>query len=359
MANNQAEREKFIRALTEMQKICKEVNDDARKCEPQNQIIYEVMQLSELTKMPSEMPAEKQTRPTSDNYLNQIADFYNNNWLGNQDFMHIPNFSQVMENYMKYPVIIAREKGKNEILAISTIKHDENNPEQIDPYFPEPEAKYFSVTGILVKRGTPHKGMGKKIYEIAIRGAHEYNKYYPGTRIMCVIDCRNWPSLRALSGAVETINENELVGEGQELPANIAGFYTLSDEAGELIEAPTLVLEVGLESQNKGIANLEDKTLEYSKTETGTLFGTLLQELKDKLEKYKIQQPIKNEDVGTGTVHYYTFDADCSLEGTKIVSNGTEEGNDRCPIDDQTKRMQGPVIMHWGDENLGDDTSER
>lgn len=349
--NNQIAREKFIRALTEMQKTCEEVKE--------KDIIYEVMQLSEITKTSSEMPTEGETKTTPDNYLNQIADFYNNNWLGNKDYMHIPNFSQVMDNYMKYPIIIAREKGKDEILAISTVKYDENNQEEIDPYFPDPEAKYFSITGILAKRGTTHKGLGKKIYEIALRGAYRYNKYYPGTRIMCVIDCRNWPSLRALSAAVESINGNELVGKGQELPANIDGFYTVSDETGKLIEAPTLVLEVGLESQNKGIANLEDKTLEYSKPENGTMFERLLQELKEKLEKYKIQAPIKNEDIGTGTVCYYTFNEECSLERTKIISNGTEEGNDRCSIDDETKRIQGPVIMYWGNENVGDDDSER
>lgn len=395
MAENQAERKKFYRALQEMQKVCKEVNADAKKSQPESKVIYEVMQLSEITKKASELPiesaiasespsksavaseqlsentatsvqsGENAVAPTADMYLEQIADFYNNNWLGNKDFMHIPNFSQVMSNYMKYPIIIAREEGKDEILAISTIKYDENNPDEIDPYFPDPEAKYFSITGILVKKGTPHKGMGKKIYEIALRGAHEYNKIYPGTRIMCVIDCRNSQSLRALSTAVETINENGLVGEGQELPANIVGYYELVDtETGALEEAPTLVLEVGLDSQNKGTATKQDKTLEYSKPESGSLFEALTEELKGKLKKYGIQPPIKHEDVGTGTVRYYSLADECSLEKTKIVSNGTEKGNDRTPIEDETKRTQGPVIMYFGGEDfnlgdLGDDTSER
>ena len=405
MAENQAERKKFYRALQEMQKVCKEVNADAKKSQPENTVIYEVIQLSEITKKASEVltesaatskqPAEntctpespnksalaleqpsKNTAtparsgenavaPTADIYLEQIADFYNNNWLGNKDFMHIPNFSQVMANYMKYPIIIAREEGKDEILAISTIKYDENNPDEIDPYFPDPEAKYFSITGILVKKGTPHKGMGKKIYEIALRGAYGYNKHYPGTRIMCVIDCRNSQSLRALSTAVETINENGLVGEGQELPANIVGYYELVDtETGALEEAPTLVLEVGLDSQDKGTASKQDKTLEYSKPESGSLFEALTEELKGKLKKYGVQAPIKHEDVGTGTVYYYSLADECSLGKTKIVSNGTEKGNDRTPIEDETKRTQGPVIMYFGDEDfnledLGDDTSER
>lgn len=151
----------------------------------------------------------------------KIADFYNSNWLGNKDFMHIPNCEQVLENCKRYPIIIAREEGKKEILGISAIKYDENDENTMDPYFPEEDAKYFSITGILVKKETSHRGMGKKIYEIALRGAHEYNKTYPGTRIMCVIDCRNNHSLRALATAVENINAGEKVGEGRMLPANI------------------------------------------------------------------------------------------------------------------------------------------
>ena len=360
MASNQEERKKFITALQEMHKACEAVNNEIRKSNPENEVIYEVMQLSELMKKASEQPEEGEVKQTPDNYLSQIADFYNNNWLGNKDFMHIPNFSQVMANYMKHPIIIAREQGQDEILAISTIKYDENNPEEIDPYFPDPEAKYFSITGILAKRGTTHKGMGKKIYEIALRGAHGYSKTYPGTRIMCVIDCRNAQSLRALSTAVETINSKGLVGENQELPANIVGYYELlNTETGKLEEAPTLVLEVGLEPQAKGTARIEAKTLEYSKPESGSLFETLTKELKVKLKKYGIQEPIKHEDIGTGMVHYYTFGKDCSLEQTKIISNGTEKGNDRIAIDDETKKTQGPVIMYWGEGNLGDDTSER
>lgn len=360
MASNQEERKKFITALQEMDKVCKEVNAETQKRNEENPVIYEVMQLSELMKKASQLPGKSEVMQTPDNYLSQIADFYNNNWLGNKDFMHIPNFSQVMTNYMKYPIIIAREQGKDEMLAISTIKYDENNIEEIDPYFPDQEAKYFSITGILAKRGTIHKGMGKKIYEIALRGAHGYNKIYRGTRIMCVIDCRNSQSLRALSTAVETINANELVGENQELPANIVGYYELlNTETGELEEAPTLVLEVGLEPQSKGTATIEAKTLEYARPESGSLFEALTKELKAKLKKYGIQEPIKHEDVGTGMVHYYTFDNDCSLEQTKIISNGTEKGNDRKPVEDETKKTQGPVIMYWGDDNLGDDTSER
>lgn len=359
ITNVQGQRKKFHTAIQAINQICQQVNTEEPKNQDGNRVIYEVMQLSELVRK-SEADGSSEIL-TTDHYLSQIADFYNENWLGNKDYMHIPNYSQVMSNYMRYPIIIAREEGKDEILAISTIKYDENNPDEIDPYFPDEEAKYFSITGILAKRETTHRGMGKKIYEIALRGAYEYNKHYPGTRIMCVIDCRNAQSLRALSTAVERINREELVGEGQELPANIVGYYELrNSQTGELEEAPTLVLEVGLNSQNKGTADIQDKTLIYSKSENKSLFDALNTELREQFAKYGMQQPIKNEDIGTGTVCYYSLAGECSIEKTTIISNGTEKGNDRSPVDDKTKRMQGPVIMYFGEENdVGDDTSER
>ena len=70
----------------------------------------------------------------------------------------------------------------------------------------------------------------KKIYEIAVKGAYEYEKEYPGTRLMCVVDCRNRQSLEALAFAVENINNNSKVGEGNFLPANIMAYYELKSK---------------------------------------------------------------------------------------------------------------------------------
>ena len=41
------------------------------------------------------------------------------------------------------------------------------------------------------------------------------------------------------------------------------------------------------------------------------------------------------------------------MEKTRIISNGTEQGNDRTPINDETKTIQGPVLMYFGEEDLG------
>lgn len=334
------ERERFFRILKEMHKVCEEVNKQIEESEPDNPLRYEVLQFSELAR-----------RWDS---VYKISDFYNDNWVGNKDFMHIPNFEQVLSNCKKYPIIIAREKTEGEeqhrdrsldILGISAIKYDENSPDLVDPYFPEDDAKYFSITGILVKKDTNHRGMGKKIYEIAIRGAYEYNKYYPGTRIMCVIDCRNNHSLRALGTAVENINQSGLVGKKKELPANIIGYYELRNpRTDSLEEAPTLVLEVGLEGREIKQEKSEERILEYSSRQGEYLFNSIRDDLKAKFKEHGLQKPIVNSDEGCGTVYYYPLHEGFRLKGTSIISNGTEKGNDREPIYDKyMHEFIGPI----------------
>ena len=337
------ERVKFLSILRELRNECRKVNEENDLENPENEVTYEVLQLSDL--------ADKW-----DNVYN-IADFYNNNWLGNVDFMHIPNFEQTLSNCRRYPIIIARKKGTDEILGISTIKYDENIGENQDPYFPEDDAKYFSITGILTRKNNTHRGIGKKIYEIAIRGAHNYEKYYPGTRIMCVIDCRNRQSLRALSAAVTNIKNGSFVGEENELPANIVGFYELRDkEFNKLQEAPTLVMEVGLNPISKQENDVDVRNISYGKKEGEELFVSLLSELREHLEKYKIGTPTVTEDKECGMVYYYHLEdgKSCQLEGININSNGTELGNDRVPrTEAEMKSYVGPIpVIRVQDEEV-------
>lgn len=316
-------REQFLTILRELNTVCKQVNMEQRQSNPDNKVVYEVLQYSDL--------ALKWCS------VYDIANFYNQNWLGNADFMHIPDLKQTLQNCRKYPIIIAREEGTDTLLGISTIKYDENTKDHVDPYFPETDAKYFSITGILSKRDNPYKGIGKKIYEIALRGAHGYEAYYPGTRIMCVIDCRNNHSLRALSSAVENIQENSVLGENVELPANILGYYELRDkENDKLLEAPTLVMEVGLQGREK-TQKSETRTIEYQKNQNESLFESLLQTLKGRLNKYRLSVPIINEDKDCGMVSFYSLQdrERCRLQGINILSNGTEKGNNRIPRDDK------------------------
>jgi len=259
------EREKFLIILRELRKVCEEVNQGLIEENPDNKVIYEVLQFSDLAK--------------KWNSVFNIADFYNHNWLGNVDFMHIPDFMQTFQNCRNYPIIIAREKDTDNLLGISTIKYDENTGENIDPYFPEKDAKYFSITGILSKKDNPYRGIGKKIYEIALKGAYNYEKYYPGTMMMCVIDCRNKQSLRALTSAAEKINQSDYVGINKELPVHILGYYELRDkESQKILEAPTLVIEIGLE-EKEAEQIVDDNNLEYEKSNKENLFDSLLSDV--------------------------------------------------------------------------------
>ena len=338
------EKVEFLSILRELRNECKRVNGENLEKDPNCEVIYEVLQLSDL----------------SEKFGNvyDIANFYNINWQGNKDFMHIPDFGQTLSNCMRYPIIIARRKNSDEILGISTIKYDENSNGVIDPYFPEEDAKYFSITGILTKKENPYRGIGKKIYEIAIRGVHNFEKYYPGTRIMCVIDCRNRQSLRALASAVNTIKENGFAGEGKELPASMVGYYELRDKENDnLLEAPTLVLEVGLTGKNIGNveANGSLQNLSYRRDDDG-LFKGLLRTLKDNLKNNKIREPRVIEDEDCGMVYYYSIDdsENCKINNIQIESNGTEQGNDRVPRSDiEMKSFIGPIpVIRISDEEV-------
>ena len=325
------ERKRFLTILRELQNVCEEVNEELAGTE-NGKVIYEVLQFSDLARK-------------WDSVYN-IADFYNHNWLGNVDFMHIPNFMQVIQNCQSYPIIIAKEKDTEQLLGISTIKYDENTDEKVDPYFPERDAKYFSITGILVKKDNPHRGMGKKIYEIALRGAHNYEKIYPGTSMMCVIDCRNRQSLRALTSAVESIRDNSCVGEGKELPVSICGYYELRDKkSDELLEAPTLVVDIDLNARDVVKSNGND-VLDYQEHDGEDLFNSLLGTLRSQFNKYGISDPIIAEDIDCGMVYYYSLQDKerCPITGVEIRSNGTEMGNDRVPVkDEEMHSFVGPM----------------
>ena len=201
----------------------------------------------------------------------KIADFYNYNWLGNVDFMHIPNFSQVEYNCKCYPMIIAREKDSKEIIGISTLKYDENNDDVIDPYYPISYEKYFSITGILTKKNNPYRGIGKKIYEIALKSHYYFNKIYNDTSIMCVIDCRNNNSLNALDSAARSLNDDV----DENIVAKISGYYILTNHEREMLEAPTMVLKVCEEDNNDTNRNI----IEFRKDNNVGLFKSLLYSL--------------------------------------------------------------------------------
>jgi len=328
------ERKKFLTILRELNQVCHAVNEEELEERGDMPVIYEVLQFSDLAR--------------KWNSVYKITDFYNHNWLGNIDFMHIPDFRQTLENCQSYPMIIARERDSERILGISTIKYDENTAEKVDPYFPEPGAKYFSITGILVRKDNPYRGIGKKIYEIALRGAYQYENIYPGTKMMCVIDCRNGHSLKALASAAQRVKEGQKIGENVELPVHILGYYELRDkENSQLLEAPTLVAEIDLAGRSVHEYEEGENRLNFQKSGTeNELYQSLLNTLKSQFGKYGLEDPIIQEDVGCGMVSFTSLreKEHVVVQSVCIEANGTEQGKDRQPRDDsEMRQFMGPI----------------
>lgn len=197
-----------------------------------------------------------------DNFtISDIAEFYNINWLGDRDYMHIPDAKQISENLRKHIVIVAKEKGKtgkNAILAISTVKHHTNTQENIDPCYPK-EGPYFELTGVLANNENRNRkllGFGRMIYQIGIASTKQYNeKWSGGGPAIAVIDCTNAPSFNALRKAA--IEEQSKSG--------IIGFYTVYDRLKrKMAEAPTFVCKIFNEDDSIGDSIIYDENYKLS-----------------------------------------------------------------------------------------------
>ena len=135
--------------------------------------------------------------------LRDISDFYNENWLGNADYIHIPDVKKVLDNYLKYPIIMAYREtpdGDIDILGIATLKYYQNTQTDVNPYYPIPNKRFFEVTGILTKQDSDVKNIGKRIYEILIEALEEYKKVLPEFDVIFVADCRNYMSINVARG---------------------------------------------------------------------------------------------------------------------------------------------------------------
>lgn len=190
-----------------------------------------------------------------ENFFNNILKltyFYDQNFIGNKDFMHIPNVSQVYQNVIRYPVILAtrrNEFGENEIIGATTMKMENNLKKSDNPFFPTSNENVIFITGVLAKQnvfdmcGTRIKGIGKQLYKSAIKGAYEINKNSK-IRLVCEIDCRNKHSFDALCKTVKILQD-----EGFNIGVNFIGYYEVINKNIDLVEAPTFIFEVDF--QNK------------------------------------------------------------------------------------------------------------
>lgn len=268
------------------------------------------------------------------NLLNKsilLSYFYDQNFVGNKDFMHIPSITQIMQNIIKYPILLAKKKnifGNEEIIGITTIKNENNHLLTDNPFFPTENENVLSITGILTKSnifdiyGERIKGIGKQLFKTAIRGAYEINKNEP-VRLMCEIDCRNINSMKSLQKAVKELQEEHV-----NINANLVGYYEIIKNNQELTEAPTFIFEIYF-NKNK---NVKNKTTifsyeSYENSNTTNLFYYLSDTIKNKTFKKQIYINSSNEKL----VKYYKIEA-INLLKMDVKPGITALGNDRIPI---------------------------
>ena len=252
-----------------------------------------------------------------------ISEFYNENWLGNADYIHIPDAKMVWENYLKYPIIMAyREDGDEiEILGVTTIKFFQNTHGQVNPYYPIPDKKYFEVTGILAKQNSGIKNIGKHIYEIVLEALKKYKLILPDFDVIFVADCRNYMSINGAKGGAKYLRDSI----EEKIFGNIIGFYTLKNQ-DELVEAPTFVAKFCFD---ENYVQSEEITFDFQNSPH--LFQGLLENLIANLSSKGIGPGIKNYD-GNDVVTYYELEnQSINLDNVTIIPNGTELGNDRIP----------------------------
>lgn len=253
--------------------------------------------------------------------------FYDTNYTGNKDFIHIPDISTILENLLKHPIMLATRKdeyGTEEILGVCTVKLENSTTISSNPFFPTENEKILIISNILTKldavdkNNNPIKGIGKELFKSAIKAAYEINKNNK-LRLICEVDCRNMQSYSAVSKAVTTLKD-----EGLDINLSVDGYYEIIDNAGELTEAPTFILEIGLDS-NKIVSN-EKHEFNYLDCKTTELFSDLNNVIENNTKELKEFVNIKDEKV----VIYHELEAFNALNVEFNIGN-TAEGNERVP----------------------------
>lgn len=257
-----------------------------------------------------------------------LAYFYDTNFTGNKDFMHIPAINQIAQNFTHFPIMLATQKnqyGVDEILGVTTIKMENNSSITDNPYFPTKNENILSITGVLTKHnavdrnGNKIKGIGKELYKSAIKGAYELNKE-KNIRLICEIDCRNANSLKSISNAVK-----ELQQEGIPVRICIPGYYEIYNKEKTLVEAPTFILEVDLNGE-KNISQTVTK-FSYLQCNSANLFSDLVQVIQNNTKEKRKYLNIRNKDF---VIYHSIKPIDAS--NVELEIGFTAEGNDRIPI---------------------------
>ena len=257
----------------------------------------------------------------------KLAYFYDRNFVGNKDFMHIPNISNILENILRYPILLASKKDENgheDILGVTTVKMEKNLNLSDNPCFPTVNENVLSITGILAKMNNQDenqvrvRGVGKELFKSAIKAAVEINRIEP-VRLIFEVDCRNTNSLNAACRALK-----DLQNEGLNINMFISGYYEIKNKDKSLVEAPTFILEIDL-SGAKTLSKSEVK-FAYQDCKKETLFKDLSDVIKSSTNEIKSFIHPKDDK----TVMYHQIKPVNAL-AVNLDVGSSAEGNLRVP----------------------------
>ena len=263
----------------------------------------------------------------------------------------------MLYNLQHYPVLVAYDQETNELEGIVTIKYHENSSkETMDPYYQKEGARFFSITGVLVRQreNMLNKGIGTNLYSASILGVQQYAQKHKEEQLELnvVIDCTNLPSLYALANGNKNLKIQGLVGKDKELDAALDAIYLVRDESQHLVEAPTYVLKIDLES--KDIKKEEEnskgrniKSFSYAvnpENERHQNYEALLDTILEEIRQDENCTTTQMEDKGTGMVTYISLNnKKIKLDNMKLERNGAQNiGRKRTPRNDVDKFV-GPM----------------
>lgn len=293
---------------------------------------------------------------------------------GNEEYIHIPDVYQMKENFENHIVIGIEDIETGELEGVTTIKYYENKDKEINPYYPKKDAKYYEVTGVIIKQkgSMQNRGLGTAMYESCFLGIQCFATEHPDEhyKLNIVIDCTNIKSLYAAQNAVNNINARGLLGKKQKMDLHLGGLYIVRDVTTKaIIEAPTFVIESSLQEENlnssKSGKNREvvfaykKPKKEKSKNQiyTGLAHSVLrrVKQFEKQIEEegketngYQMVQELlknlepgdlpveRNLDEGTGYVEFIDFSSKkIAIEDMRLKTNSSEEvGTKRIPRKD-------------------------
>lgn len=254
--------------------------------------------------------------------------FYDNNFTGNKDFMHIPNISNVLDNVVHYPIMLVSKKdeyGKDEILGTTTVKFENNKSITDNPYFPTKGEDVLSITGVLTKmnatdkNGNKIRGLGRELFKSAIKGAYNANKD-KALRLICEVDCRNTNSLYSVCKAVKELQE-----EGNNIQIFLNGYYEIKNKEKNLLEAPTFILEIDLNGDKQ--VNNDNLNLDYQNIDSTNLFTNLSKVICENTKENKKIVTNKNDK----KVVFHSLEP-INAQNITLNVGTTADGNNREPI---------------------------